>query len=199
MVMVRTILTSLLVGGLTLTAVDVEAQQPKKARVRPTGFRAILGVAVPDDADSGFLVGGAVNLGTVVRPWVHLSAGATRWSSDLDASSFGGRDGTLRDLRVYTNVGVEFWELSGVQGFFDVGIAAHFLDASVADDPDLADAIGGTNFGGEVTYGLASTAGAFRVSAEIRREFVDDASNWSFALGVGTRFDKHRKTGTTTR
>ena len=183
----------ILAAVLVFNAAGVMAdEEEEKAKIRPTGVRAVVGVVVPQNADAGVLLGGALNLGTVWKPWMHLTVGATRWSTDIDSAAFSNRNGTLSDLRFYTNLGLEFWELSGVQGYFDVGVGAHFLDATIPNDPDLANAVGGTNIGAEVAFGLASTAGAFRLSAEARREFVDDANNWSFVLGIGTRWDKKK-------
>lgn len=183
------ILAAVLVFNATAVMAD---QEEEKAKIRLTGVRAVVGVVVPKNAHAGVLLGGALNMGTVWKPWMHLTVGATRWSTDIDSAAFSNRNGTLSDLRLYTNLGLEFWELSGVQGYFDVGVGAHFLDATIPNDPDLANAVGGTNIGAEVAFGLASTAGAFRVSAEARREFVDDANNWSFVLGIGTRWDKKK-------
>jgi len=179
--------------GLAVIPTGVKADEAKDhAQIRLTGVRAVVGVVVPQNADAGVLLGGALNLGTVWKPWMHLTAGATRWSTDIDSQAFSNRNGTLSDLRLYTNLGLEFWELSGVQGYLDVGVGAHFLDATIPNDPDLANAVGGTNIGAEIAFGLASTAGAFRISAEARREFVDDANNWSFVLGIGSRWDKKK-------
>ena len=187
------VLLSLAAALVGFSTGAVAEEEKKEARILPVGARVLLGVAKPDNADAGFLLGGAVNLGTVWKPWVHLSAGATRWKTDIDAARFGGRTGTLSDLRLFTNVGLEFIEISGIQGYLDLGLATHFLDASIPGDPELANAVGGTNFAGEVAYGLASTRGSLRISAEVRRQYVDDASNWSFALGVGTRWGREYK------
>ena len=193
MEMKRSLFAVLLAAILIVPASGAAGQDAdQEARIRPTGVRALVGVAVPEDADAAVLLGGAVNLGTVWKPWMHLSAGATRWSSDLDASAYGNREGSLRDLRVFTNVGLEFMEVSGVQGYVDVGLGVHFLDFTVPNEPALAEALGGTNLGAEMAWGLASTAGRFRISAEVRRQFVDDAGNWSFVVGVETRWDKQK-------
>ncbi|GJM43626.1 MAG: hypothetical protein DHS20C21_04680 [Gemmatimonadota bacterium] len=188
---------ALLAAVLVLLHATDAVAADKKAKVRPTGVKGLLGVVIPDDADAGLLIGGAANLGTVFQPWMHLTAGATRWSADIDPAAFSDRTGTLRDFRLFTSVGLELPPVSGVQGYVNLGLAAHFLDAKVPDDEDLADAISGTNIGAEIGYGLLSTAGSFNLGAEVRREFVDDASNWAVVFGIGTRWDKP-KTGTTT-
>ena len=189
----KTCAAMILAAVLIFNATGVMADQEEaKAKIRLAGVRANIGVVVPKNAQAGVLLGGALNLGTVWQPWIHLTMGATHWSTDIDSAAFSNNNGTLSDLRLFTNLGLEFWELSGVQGYFDLGVGAHFLDATIPNDPALANAVGGTNIGAEFAFGLASTAGAFRLSAEARREFVDDANNWSFVLGIGTRWDKKK-------
>ena len=172
----------LTLGLLTLPALGARAESD----IRPAGVRALLGIAVPDDADVGIMIGAVADLGTVFEPWIHLSAGITRWSADLDESLIAGRSGSMSDVHVYTSVGIELPEISEVRPFVTANVGTHFLDASVDGDAGLGDAISGTNFGGGLGAGVSAPAGSFRVSAELRRQWVDDASNWSFAVGLGT-------------
>jgi outer membrane protein OmpA-like peptidoglycan-associated protein len=167
----------------------------QEASLRPTGFRALIGAALPDDAKASLLLGATFNLGTIWKPWLHLSTGISRWSSDLSGST---EKGSISDVRVHTNVGLEFAEVSGVQAFFDTGIALHFLSAEIPAGvvpaaSSLESALEGTNVGAEVAVGLMSTRGKVQISVEGRREFVDDASSWSVALGIGTRWDRPKK------
>ncbi len=189
----RTISTTILIASLVMMVTGAVAQdEPQTARISLNGGRLLIGTVMPENADAGLLLGGAVNMGTIWKPWMHLTIGATHWSTDIDAAAFGGRSGSLSDTHIFTNVGLEFWEMSGIQGYLDLGLASHFLDAKIPSDPHLATLLGGMKLGAEAAYGISSTAGSFRISAEVRRELVNDASNWSFALGVGTEWGEGR-------
>ena len=189
----KTILVALAALLVLPLAVNARAEDEERARIRPEGVAVQLGVVLPDDADAGLLVGGVFDLGSVWQPWLNLSAGISRWSSDLEAASYGGRSGSMTDLRLATNLGIELMEVSGIQGYAKLGVGAHFLDFEIPGEAEVSDALGGTNIGGEMAYGLASTRGSMRISMEIRREFVDDAAGWVFAAGVGTRWGQGSK------
>jgi outer membrane protein OmpA-like peptidoglycan-associated protein len=173
--------------------------EEKEASLRPTGLRGLIGAALPDDAKASLLLGATFNLGTVWKPWLQLSTGVSRWSSDLDRALPGTtKKGSISDVRVHTNIGVESGEISGVRAFLDTGVALHFLTADIPAvagpaASSLESALDGTNAGAEVGAGLMSTRGKVQISVEGRREFVDDGSNWSVALGIGTRWDRPKK------
>jgi hypothetical protein len=167
--------------------------EDEEARIRPGGFRAVAGVVSPEDADNAFGYGGALELGTLFRSWLHLSAGVSRWSADIDRSALSSNvDGSIHDLRFYTALGVEPFDVSGVQPYLNLGVALHNVGADIGADPSLEDALEGTNMGLETALGLGSTRGALWISVEARREFVDDVGNWSFWAGLGPRWDRPR-------
>lgn len=167
--------------------------QENRARVRPTGLRFVGGLVVPENADNAFGYGGILDLGSVIQPWLHLSLGASRWSADVDRSGLASSvSGTISDVRLHTDVSVNLFNASGVQPYVGLGLALHNVSADIGADPSLDDALTGSNAGVETMVGVASSAGAFRLSAEARREFVDDVDNWSFMVGIGTRWGNRK-------
>ncbi len=187
------------VWGLAIVLVLAGMSEPLRAEerqggdaypsVRPVGGRLTMGVVIPDDAEAGLVIGAALDLGTIWQPWIHLRSGLSRWSTDIDEAALGA-PGSMRDVKWHADIGAEFFETGGVQGYFDVGLGMHFLSADVPSNPALQDALGGTNIGIELAFGMTSVRQRFRVLGEVRREMVDDASNWSLVFGVGTHWGK---------
>ena len=189
--------TLVIAGALFLTVSTsnpAQSEEAKKASFRPTGVRAAAGLVFPENAENSLGLGASVNMGTLFKPWLHASVGATRWSADIDRSQFASdARGSMSDVRVYIDLGLEPFVVGGVEPYFDLGLAMHSVSASVPNDASLQAALEGSNVGVEVAVGVASTAGLFRLSAELRREFVDDVDNWSMMFGIGTRWDAKKK------
>ena len=96
--------------GATLFAAPAFAQsidEDDQPRLRPTGIRLLVGVVSPENASSGLVIGGGIDLGSVYRPWLDLGFEVTRWSADIDRTEFGETAvGDLSDLRIAADVGV---------------------------------------------------------------------------------------------
>lgn len=167
------------------------AAQAERVGIRPTGIRILAGLVNPENADKAFGLGGVLDLGTVATPWLHLSAGVSRWSTDIDRSSLASDvSGTVRDVRIHADVTANLFDLSGVRPYAGLGIALHSIGADIPGDPSLEEALQGTNTGAEILIGAASSAGTFRLSSEVRRELVDNVDNWSFLVGIGLSWEE---------
>ena len=130
-----------------------------------------------------------VDLGSLWQPWLKVTAGVSHWSAAIDRQAYGQDvDGTLSDTRLYTNLGTELFAIKSIRPYLNAGVALHFVGADVPSDPSLQSALQGTHVGGEVGFGAVAHRGALTLGAGARREFVSNAKNWTFTIGIGTNW-----------
>jgi outer membrane protein OmpA-like peptidoglycan-associated protein len=191
--MKRTRLFTGVVIAILLTTSPVWSQD-NQAKVRPTGLSFDAGVVLPENAESGLVYGGTLNLGSLWKSWLHLSAGVSRWSADIDRTKLGSAtSGSIADTRVFTALSIEPFEISSMRPYVNVAFASHFIDAKISNDPNLQDALSGTSYGPEVGFGIVSHPGRIVITTGVRHEFVDDVKNWTFSFGLGMRWGGARQ------
>ena len=118
--------------------------------------------------------------------WLDFTAGTRYWSAKLDEPvSKNATSGRIRDLSLHTDLHLHFFEYSGLRPYVVSGLAGHFVSADIDDDPRLEDALSGFNIGIDTGFGVASTRDGIAVRGELRRQWVEDVSSWTFSLGVG--------------
>ncbi len=192
-------------GLLTCLAATAAAQvvyAPTPGNDRRPGF-ALDGVHLeggivrPLRAEDEPIIGGAVHLGTVLARWLDLTVGARRWSSDLDVDRYDlAGTGRLRDFQIYT--GLEYGmpgTLLGVRPYAGAGVAAHFLGADIPENLPLEDSLDGFRSGAWTGFGVMTAQDGFGLRVQARRDFVDNASAWSYTMGLGWWPHRHATNG----
>ncbi|MEZ5064326.1 MAG: OmpA family protein [bacterium] len=184
---------ALLPRVISAAEIQVVEEGPK---VGLNGLSFEAGVALPDKGDAAFLYGGRLYLGNLFTNWLHFSAGLTRWNTNLDPKELA-QDvaGEISDTRVFGALQAHLFTVKSVATYAGAGLALHRVGASIAEDPDLEDAIKGTKVAPEFSLALALPAGAFELGTELRREIVEDADNWSIGFLAGIHWSGPRKRG----
>ena len=184
-------------GAVIVTAVATMSQpavaaledDETKAQLGAVGIFGVAGVVAPENAESDLVLGAGVDLGSLWQPWLKVTAGVSHWSAAIDRQAYGQDvDGTLSDTRLYTNLGTELFAIKSIRPYLNAGVALHFVGADVPSDPSLQSALQGTHVGGEVGFGAVAHRGAITLGAGARREFVSNAKNWTFTIGIGTNW-----------
>ena len=173
--------------ALSLGAGNSRAQvvQEERAGIRLSGANVQLGYVNPEGTSSAFQLGGELGLGSVVKPWLRLSVGATHWSSELDPQlGRPGLTGDLRDFQINSKLRWDLVEAESLVPFAFTGVSLHLLRADIPGDPVLQDAMSDFQPGFDVGFGLGYTWKQLRFSSEYRKQFVADVDNWSWTAGV---------------
>ncbi len=151
------------------------------------------GVADPEHADKAAQYGGVLHLGSMLRPWLHLTLGVSYWSADIDRGELGSAArGTVSDLAFRSDLRWEAGSLLGLRPYLVTGLAAHSVGADIPDDASTERALSGLNWGLDTGVGLTTAARGLRYNLELRRRFVDDVDGWALTAGVGWFFPVSR-------
>ncbi len=172
-------------AGILVLSSPALAQAQGTAGVRQEGFkvdgfRAMFGVADAQDAKSGLVLGADLGLGTAFVRQLDLTLGTRWWKADLE-----GIDGKISDLSLHTDLHYHLFGVKGVRPYVLAGLGLHRISADVPGDASLDDALSGVNIGVDTGFGLATTRPGVGLRIEARRQFVEDAGNWQFAVGAG--------------
>lgn len=148
-----------------------------------------VGVADPEHADRAFQAGGRLDLGTVLRPWLHVALGVSHWSADVDRGELGDTaNGTISDLAFRTDLRWESPRVLGLHPYLLGGLAAHSVSADLPEDSSTEQALTGLNWGLDTGVGLLTGARGFRIGLELRRRLVNDVDGWAMTAGAGWFF-----------
>ncbi len=163
-----------------------ESQSSDRAAVGLSGVQLGLGVGDADNAETAFVIGGTIGLGTVFQPWLHLSTGVSYWSADVDKSELKtSSGGTLSDLVFQADLRARAFRVWRLRPYVLAGLAAHNPSAEIPEDSALEDALSGFNLGADLGVGIERDRSGFYYGVEFRRRFVNDVDGWTLMAGIG--------------
>ncbi len=175
------------------TAAIGHAQLTPPAAARTTGpdaLRLTTGIVNPANADAGVRWGATVGLGTLGDPNFRLTAGLDYWAADIDRGDLGSRaKGSIRDLGLHGDLRWHVAAVKSVVPYAVTGLGVHLVNAHIAHDASLEDALTGLNLGLDLGLGVESANPGLGWMVELRRQFVDDIDNWNLSVGATWRFD----------
>lgn len=179
---------ALLVGDL-LPVGDVHAAaQPG---ITLTGLEVVLGLAVPDGAETAFAYGARLGLGGP-SPRVRVGAGLSAWTADIDRDRLDDPDAsaTISDLAFDVDARVMPLRIKMVRPYVLGAVALHFVSADIPGQEPLDEALSGTHAGIDIGVGMESVRSGIGWRAEARRRLVNDVDGWMLTAGVRYVFGK---------
>jgi hypothetical protein len=161
--------------------------------VRVEGVELRIGGVDPSRAAPTYEIGGALNMRNVGQPWLDLSAGIGWWSSDVERT-IGGTElnGEVSDLSVSGDFRVALTRDLSVTPYVLFGLAGHIVSADIDNSETYEEDLDGFRLGADIGVGAATRLdNGLKLSAEFRREFVNQVGNWGLMAGIGwSAFDR---------
>lgn len=145
-----------------------------------------------DHGRNGWELGADVDLGSVLRPTLHLVAEANYLHADLDRRDALGVaiPGSFHDFSVGAAARLSLIHVARLEPYVGVGVDLHFIGTDIAKSQPVHDEYTGVKLGGEYFGGVSFDLTRDRrwaLYGEVRRMEVSPVSRTTFRLGFFVR------------
>jgi hypothetical protein len=155
---------------------------------------AHLGVASVSQADRGFEVGMAVDVGSLFRPQARLVFGANQMSAGVDRRVDDiAVPGSFRDITITSDLQLKLFRAGPVVPYAGAGVGLHFLSPHDIPDQNVRDIydglVVGLNYMGGLIWDMTPDR-RWSLTGEIRGTAAQNVGRTSFRAGATVRFGR---------
>lgn len=145
-----------------------------------------------EHARNGWELGADLDLGSVIRPALHLVAEANYLQADLDRRDAVGAaiPGSFHDFSIGAAARLSLFHVARFEPYVGAGVGLHFLGTDIAKSQPVHDDYTGVKLGGEYFGGVSFDLTRDRrwaLYAEVRRMEVSPVSRTTYRLGFFVR------------
>jgi opacity protein-like surface antigen len=155
---------------------------------------AHLGVASVSQADRGFEVGMAVDIGSLFRPQARLMLGANQLSAGVDRRIDDVPvPGSFRDITITSDLQIKLFRADRFIPYVGAGVGLHFLSPEDIPDQNVRDIydgiVAGFNYMGGLIWDVTPDR-RWSLTGEVRGTAAQNVGRTSFRAGGTVRFGR---------